>query len=105
MDLLNCPFCGGEGSLASGVGEYWGRCMTCDASAAMSSVAERAIIAWNTRAPSEAVLVEALELAVAVLEEANMRLDYDPDSLGALEMEEALTNGYAALAAAKGERV
>jgi len=55
----------------------------------------------GSRAPSSAPLLEALELALAVLEEADARLDYHPDSLGALEMEEALTKGYAALAAAK----
>lgn len=100
MDLLNCPFCGGEGSLASGVGEYWGRCMTCDASTAMTSVAERAITAWNTRTPSEAVLVEANPLQVA-----EILCKKFGSQLCITEVETWFPIARAALAAAKGDRV
>lgn len=116
--LMNCPFCGGEaeinqiGNMATKSRGFEVRCTAWGCSTKKRSMVIRssledartwAVERWNTRArpPSSAPLLEALELALAVLEEADARLDYHPDSLGALEMEEALTKGYAALAAAK----
>ncbi|MGE5500610.1 MAG: hypothetical protein ACM3W4_01645 [Ignavibacteriales bacterium] len=45
-------------------------------------------------------LLEALELAVAILEEADFRLGYAKGSLGQLEMAEAKAGAYAAIAKA-----
>jgi len=52
VELKSCPFCGGEGSVTHAVGEFWARCMTCEASTVLCGTETRAIIAWNTRAPS-----------------------------------------------------
>lgn len=110
LKLERCPnpWCGSSTAPVP-VGTRAGRwriMCACGVTSFSEPTRDEAASAWNTRtrAPSDAALVEALELAVAVLEEADMRLDYAPDSLGALEMEDALAKGYAALAAAKGQQ-
>lgn len=47
-------------------------------------------------------LLEALTLAVAVLEEADFRLGYAKGSLGQLEMADAKSGAYAAISKAEG---
>lgn len=47
-------------------------------------------------------LLEALTLAVAILQEAEPRLGYAEGSLGQIEIEEAITTGLAALLQATG---
>jgi hypothetical protein len=47
-------------------------------------------------------LLDRLKYAIAVLEEAECRLGYSPGSLGALEMDDIITTGHAAIATAEG---
>jgi len=46
-------------------------------------------------------LLAQLKFAVAILEEANFRLGYAPGSLGQIEMDEAIDEGYVAIAKAE----
>ena len=109
MDLLNCPFCGSDDLHAfdhnDGEPSFGYQCARCWMTSSQRGTREEVITAWNTRTPSEAVLVEALKLALAVLEEADMRNAVRAGRASDGELENALTKGYATLAAAKGERV
>lgn len=49
------------------------------------------------------VLLEKLTFAVAILEEARARVDYAEGSLGQIEIDEAIEEGYAAIAKATGQ--
>ena len=66
-ELKPCPFCGGEARLAdntasrqNGVAWVFCRMRGCPGSGDEQDTAAEAIVAWNTRQPDPAVLVEAL---------------------------------------------
>lgn len=105
MDLLPCPFCGGEAEI-----ERYGtarvstiyQCADCGASLETGEVRNHGKL-WNTRAPSEAVLVEALEEARELVESWGA---YAPQYFQEKhDLAGDLVRLDAALAAAKGERV
>ena len=141
MDLLPCPFCGKRSLKYNGVAQvedYAGtrcrlHCM-CGAVGPWGAATQQdAVTAWNTRTPSEAVLVEALRQQVRDLD--NLTKEYrsvfdvqSPESeilrlqnalrdiaflrpggptrnKLAMQMERIAIDALDALAAAKGERV
>ncbi len=71
--LKNCPFCGAEPHIANYIVEAAVRCPGCQVVLTRPHLPAEdngypdVIAAWNTRAPSDAALVEALEEAEATL--------------------------------------
>ena len=73
LELANCPFCAGDGWLIEDRGDngcevllYRPQCRQCGAGLGGFDHPEEAAEAWNTRtrAPSDAALVEALEVVM-----------------------------------------
>lgn len=48
--VMPCPFCGGEALEHSANGEFWMRCVDCNATSDMHGRYEKALEAWNRRA-------------------------------------------------------
>ena len=140
MDLLPCPFCGSDSvspsycmNVDNVVSGRFVECEDCAACGPVHPPEAVAITAWNTRTPSEAVLVEALRQQVRDLD--NLTKEYrsvfdvqSPESeilrlqnalrdiaflrpggptrnKLAMQMERIAIDALDALAAAKGERV
>jgi cytochrome c5 len=55
-ELRGCPFCGGEAGIASVIGEWWARCLSCEAATVLTLSKDRAITAWNTRAKADQIM-------------------------------------------------
>lgn len=50
LELMPCPFCGGEPQVTEALNEVWVRCSQCNSSNGLSTADEaRAIAAWNRR--------------------------------------------------------
>lgn len=87
-ELLECPFCGGEGELCSGAvcPMFWVLCRDCHACPGDRPTAEEAIALWNTRAPGSAMdgetaaFVEKLRSSAKAFRENPI---YDQDGDGA----------------------
>jgi len=98
LKLLPCPFCGGAPVVEPEGPRYFVTfCERCDIIGPFGNGIEDAAKRWNTRAPSDAALVEALERLV---------VNYgEPHPLARAHLEtEDLRFARAALAAAKGQQ-
>ena len=128
LKLLPCPFCGGEaeinqiGNMATKSRGFEVRCTAWGCSTKKRSMIIRrslenartwAVKRWNTRAPSDAALVEALEDVTAHLAAAISLLSRSPKTGAAsnkmfdqmlVDYDNSAARGRAALAAAKGQQ-
>lgn len=122
LKLASCPFCGGESEIIIDTDDD-GRfaavaCPKCGAGSRKhyfcgDDARDYAASAWNTRAPSDAALVEALEDVTAHLAAAISLLSRSPKTGAAsnkmfdqmlVDYDNSAARGRAALAAAKGQQ-
>jgi Lar family restriction alleviation protein len=103
-EVKPCPFCGSDDLHAfdhnDGEPSFGFQCARCWMTSSQRGTREEVVTAWNTRTPSEAVLVEALEKLLTLCEAADEAYDL-PDTVTG----DAMFKARQALAAAKGERV
>jgi Lar family restriction alleviation protein len=70
VQLLPCPFCGGEADILTAASEIWITCANCGADGAWKDTRAETIAAWNTRHTATA---EALEVLRWYAKENNWR--------------------------------